>query len=402
MRVGVVKELKDHERRVAMTPAGVNELTRRGHEVLIETGAGTGSAFPDRDYSSAGGTLVAEADDVWSRSELVVKVKEPVPEEYGLMRAGQLLFSFLHLAADRDCVEALLNAEVTAIAYEAVESADGALPLLAPMSEIAGRLAPQVGAHALTGVGGGRGVLLGGIGGVPPARAVILGAGVSGRSAAAIAVGMGAEVSTLDVDARKLREIDQIYRGRVRTSFANALDVEREVLAADLVIGAVLVRGAAAPKLISNELVGAMRSGSVLVDVSIDQGGCFEDSRPTTHGSPTFVVGQSVFYCVTNMPGSVAHTSTSALANASLPYVLALADAGWRAAMERDASFAAALSTHGGRIVAPAIAVTFPDLPAMRGHVSGMLSAQALPVQDADSYVLPPPPSSSMDYDLGH
>src|SRR5499425_3218863 len=326
MKVGVPREVKNHEYRVAITPAGVHELVKNGHEVLIEQDAGTGSSIPDRDFVAAGAKILPTADDVWGEGEMILKVKEPVAEEYHRMRSGQVLFTYLHLAASRECTEALLAAGVTAIAYETVQLPDGSLPLLAPMSEVAGRMAPQVGAHHLQADGGGRGVLMGGVSGVYAAKVVVLGAGVSGMNAAAIALGMQAEVLLIDKNIARLRSANAIYQGHCQTVASNAYEIERAVIDADLVIGAVLVTGAKAPKLVSNDLVKRMKPGSVLVDIAIDQGGCFEDSHPTTHADPTFRVHNSVFYCVANMPGAVPNTSTYALTNATLPYAVELAD----------------------------------------------------------------------------
>ncbi|NHC14243.1 alanine dehydrogenase [Motilibacter deserti] len=355
MRVGVVREVKDGEFRVAATPAGAHELVRAGHEVLVEAGAGAGSGLPDVDYERAGARVVTGPDAVWGEAELVLKVKEPIPEEYPRMRPGQVLFTYLHLAASAECTQALLEREVTAVAYETVELPDGRLPLLAPMSEVAGRLAPQAGAYHLTRHGGGRGVLLGGVPGVPPANVVVIGAGVSGMSAAAIALGMRARVSVLDRDVDKLRAADRDYSGAIETVASNAHEVERACLEADLVIGAVLVAGARAPKLVSDDLVSRMRPGTVLVDIAVDQGGCFESTRPTTHSDPVFEVHRSVFYCVANMPGAVPRTSTFALTNVTLPYVLALAGAGWKEACRADPALARGLNTLGGRVVHPGV-----------------------------------------------
>src|SRR5215831_595493 len=350
MKVGVPREVKNNEYRVAITPAGVHELVRDGHEVFIEAGAGEGSSLPDEDFTAAGAKIFKSADDVWGTADLVLKVKEPVPEEYHQMRPGQILFTYLHLAASRECTEALMSRGVTSIAYETVQLPDGSLPLLAPMSEVAGRMAPQVGAHHLQREGGGRGVLLGGVSGVYAAKVVVIGAGVSGMNAAAIALGMQAEVLLLDKNVSKLRQADAIYQGHLQTIASNAYEIERAVLDADLVIGAVLVPGAKAPKLISNDLVKRMKPGSVLVDISIDQGGCFEDSRPTTHANPTYPVHNSLFYCVANMPEAVPHTSTYALTNVTVPYALEIANHGWRAALRADPAFAAGLNTHEGAI----------------------------------------------------
>jgi alanine dehydrogenase len=350
MKVGVPTEVKNHEYRVAITPAGVHEFTRHGHEVLVQSGAGIGSSITDAELEAAGATIVPDHVGVWEDAELVLKVKEPIAIEYDRMRPGQVLFTYLHLAASRECTHALLAAKVIGIAYETVQLANGALPLLAPMSEVAGRLAPQVGAYHLMRQGGGRGTLMGGVSGVYAAKVVVIGAGVSGMNAAAISLGMQAEVLLLDRNIDKLREADRIYQGHLQTVASNAFEVERAVLDADLVIGAVLVPGAKAPMLISNELVSRMRSGSVLVDIAIDQGGCFEDSRPTTHAEPTFKVHNSVFYCVANMPGAVPNTSTYALTNVTLPHALSLADKGWRDALRADPALALGLNTYGGEL----------------------------------------------------
>jgi alanine dehydrogenase len=350
VKVGIPREVKNHEYRVAITPAGVHELVRHGHEVFVEAGAGTGSSIPDEDFVAAGATILATADDVWGTGDLILKVKEPIAEEYDRMREGQTLFTYLHLAASKECTDALLDRKVTGIAYETVELPDRSLPLLAPMSEVAGRLAPQVGAHCLMRAEGGRGVLMGGVSGVYAAKVVVIGAGVSGMNAATIALGMQAEVLLLDRNIQRLREVDRIYHGHMQTVASNAYEIERAVIDADMVIGAVLVPGAKAPMLISNELVSRMKPGSVLVDISIDQGGCFEDSRPTTHADPTYKVHNSVFYCVANMPGAVPHTSTYALTNVTLPYVLELANRGWRDALRADKSLALGLNTYDGRI----------------------------------------------------
>jgi alanine dehydrogenase len=350
MRVGVPSEVKNHEYRVAITPSGVHEFVRQGHPVLIQSGAGVGSSITDEEYVAAGATLAADAEQVWAESELVLKVKEPVESEYERMRPGQVLFTYLHLAASRACTDALLERGVTAIAYETVQLPNGALPLLAPMSEVAGRLAPQAGAYHLMAQGGGRGVLMGGVSGVYAAKVVVIGAGVSGMNAATIALGMQAEVLLLDRNIDRLRDADKIYHGHLQTVASNAFEIERAVLDADLVIGAVLVPGSKAPTLISNELVSRMRPGSVLVDIAIDQGGCFEDSRPTTHAEPTYRVHDSVFYCVANMPGAVPNTSTYALTNVTLPYAVSLATHGWRDALRADPALALGLNTHDGAL----------------------------------------------------
>jgi alanine dehydrogenase len=350
MRVGIPREVKNHEYRVAITPSGVNELVRNGHDVFVERDAGIGSSIPNEDYVYAGAKILDTADDVWATGDLVLKVKEPIAEEYERMRKDQVLFTYLHLAADKGCTDALLSAGTTGVAYETVQLADGSLPLLAPMSEVAGRLAPQVGSYHLMRSGGGRGVLMGGVPGVYAAKVVVIGAGVSGQNAAAIALGMQAEVLLLDKNVARLRQMDAIYQGHCQTVSSNAYEVERAVIDADLVIGAVLVPGAKAPKIVTNELVSRMKPGSVLVDISIDQGGCFEDSRPTTHDEPTYPVHDSVFYCVANMPGAVPHTSTYALTNVTLPYAVALADKGWQQACRDDHALALGLNTHDGQL----------------------------------------------------
>lgn len=365
MKVGIPREVKNHEYRVAITPSGVHELVRNGHEVYVETDAGVGSSITNEDYVKAGATILPTADDVWGTGDLILKVKEPVASEYHRMREGQTLFTYLHLAADKALTEELVARKVTGIAYETVELADRSLPLLAPMSEVAGRLAPQVGAHTLMRAQGGRGVLMGGVPGVYAAKVVVIGAGVAGQNAAAIALGMQAEVLLLDRNVARLRQMDAIYQGHCQTIASNAYEVEKAVLDADLVIGAVLVPGAKAPTLISNELVSRMKPGSVLVDISIDQGGCFEDSRPTTHADPTYQVHNSVFYCVANMPGAVPNTSTYALTNVTLPYAVELANRGWKDALRADAALAKGLNTFDGAVTnAPvAEALSMPSTP---------------------------------------
>ncbi|HEY7176655.1 MAG TPA: alanine dehydrogenase [Micromonosporaceae bacterium] len=350
MKVGIPREVKNHEYRVAITPAGVHEFVRHGHDVFVESGAGLGSSITDDEYTAAGAKILATADDVWETGDLVLKVKEPIAEEYHRMREGQTLFTYLHLAASKECTDALLDRKVTGIAYETVELPDHTLPLLAPMSEVAGRLAPQVGAYHLMRPAGGRGVLMGGVPGVRPANVVVIGGGVSGMNATMIALGMQANVTLLDKSVNKLRQLDAIYQGKLTTVASNAYEIEMAVLEADLVIGAVLVPGAKAPKLVSNELVSRMKPGSVLVDISIDQGGCFEDSHPTTHADPVYTVHNSVFYCVANMPGSVPHTSTYALTNVTLPYAVELANRGWRDALRADAPLALGLNTYDGHV----------------------------------------------------
>ena len=356
MRVGIPTETKNNEFRVAITPSGVTELTRRGHEVLIQAGAGDGSAITDSDFKAAGAQVVAAADDVWAAANLVLKVKEPMPIEYARMRRGQTLFTFLHLAASRDCTEALLASGTTSIAYETVQTADGSLPLLAPMSQVAGRLSAQVGAYHLMRTQGGRGVLMGGVPGVEPANVVVIGGGSAGYNAARVADGMGAAVTVLDVNIKKLRELDTVFGGRVQTRYSTAMDLEQAMKDADLAIGAVLVPGARAPTLVSNSVVAQMKPGAVLVDIAIDQGGCFEDSHPTTYDDPTFTVQDTLFYCVANMPASVPKTSTFALTNATMPYVIELADQGWKAACRSDPALAKGLSTHGGALLSQRVA----------------------------------------------
>ncbi len=351
VKVGIPREVKNNEFRVAITPAGVHELVRHGHQVVIERNAGVGSSITDDEFVAAGARILETADEVWASADLLLKVKEPIAEEYHRLRKDQTLFTYLHLAASKECTDALVASGTTAIAYETVELPGRALPLLAPMSEVAGRLAPQVGAYHLMRSVGGRGVLPGGVPGTQPARAVVIGGGVSGWNATQIAVGMGFHVTLLDRDINKLREADKVFGTKVRAIMSNSFELEKAVLDADLVIGAVLIPGAKAPKLVTNELVSRMKPGSVLVDIAIDQGGCFEDSRPTTHAEPTFPVHGSVFYCVANMPGAVPNTSTYALTNATLPYIVELADRGWVAALRRDPALAKGLNTHDGKVV---------------------------------------------------
>jgi alanine dehydrogenase len=366
MRVGIPTEIKNNEYRVAITPAGVAELVHRGHEVIIQSGAGEGSAISDSDFKRAGAQLINGADQVWAAAELLLKVKEPIEAEYNRMRKGQTLFAYLHLAASKPCTDALMASATTSIAYETVQTAnpDGsvALPLLAPMSEVAGRLSSQVGAYHLMRSHGGRGVLMGGVPGVAPADVVVIGGGTAGYNAARVAAGMGAHVTVFDVSINKLREVDAEFGGRIETRYSSILELEDAVKKADLVIGAVLVPGAKAPKLVTNSTVAHMKPGAVLVDIAIDQGGCFEDSRPTTHDDPTFAVHDTLFYCVANMPGAVPRTSTYALTNATMPYVLKLADKGWQAACRADSALAKGLSTHGGELLSEQVATDL-DLP---------------------------------------
>ncbi|MEL4356498.1 MULTISPECIES: alanine dehydrogenase [unclassified Luteococcus] len=359
MRIAVPTEVKNNEFRVGITPVGVHELVKHGHEVFIQKGAGLGSSIPDEEYIAQGATMLETAEETWAKGEMVIKVKEPIEQEYGFLRDDLLLFTYLHLAADKPQTDALLKAGTTGIAYETVQLPDRSLPLLYPMSEVAGCLAPQAGAAHLMKANGGRGVLLGGVGGVQQAKVVILGGGVAGQNAAQIAMGMGADVTMLDVDLNKLRQSYWRYGNKVHALASSALTVREQVLAADLVIGTVLIPGAKAPKLVTNEMVSQMKPGSVLVDVAIDQGGCFEDSHPTTHAEPTFTVHNSVFYCVANMPGAVPNTSTWALTNATLPYAVKLADKGWKQACQEDEALAKGLNTHAGKVTFPGVAEAF-------------------------------------------
>jgi alanine dehydrogenase len=356
MLVGVPKEIKVLEARVALTPEGASEFIRAGHKVVVEKGAGLGSAITDEQYIAAGATIESDVEKIWRDAEMILKVKEPIEAEYPRLRAGQILFTYLHLAASKQCTDALLASGTTAIAYETVEL-NGTLPLLAPMSEVAGRLATQVGATALQKPHGGRGVLLGGVPGVAPGKIVVIGGGVAGLNAAVIAMGMGADVTVLDRSLPRLAYIDTIYQGRIKTLASTYGSIDREVKSADLVIGAVLVHGAKAPKLVTNEQVKGMKPGAVLVDIAIDQGGCFEDSRATTHAEPTFNVHNSIFYCVANMPGAVPVASTYALTNATLPYALSLANLGWEAAIAKDSALAKGLNVHAGKVCYEAVAV---------------------------------------------
>ncbi len=355
MRIGVVRELKADENRVALTPAGAHELAASGHEVLVETGAGFGSSFDDTAYESAGARTCG-VDEVWARAELLLKVKEPLPEEYGLIREGLVLFTYLHLAADEALTRALTESGATCIAYETVQTDDGKLPLLAPMSEVAGRLATQMGAWALEKPRGGRGILLGGVPGVPPARVLVLGGGIVGSNAALIAIGMQADVWILDRSIERLRELELMLGGRITLAMSSRLVIEEGIVDADLVIGAVLIPGARAPKLVTGEMLGGMKPGAVLVDVAIDQGGCFETSHPTTHSDPIFAVDGIVHYCVANMPGAVPITSTKALTNVTLPYVELIAAKGIRGAVAANPPVARGVNVAGGRVTHAAVA----------------------------------------------
>ena len=347
MLIGVPTEIKNNEFRVGLTPGGVTELVRHGHEVLVQSGAGVGSGITDQAYTDAGARLAATAEEVWDQAALVLKVKEPVEGELQLLRRGQVLFTYLHLAASPDLARAVVASGATAIAYETV-TRGRSLPLLAPMSQVAGRIAPMAGAYHLTQAQGGSGILMGGVPGTRRGRVAVIGGGVAGEAAALIAAGMGADVTVLDVNLQRLTELDIVHQGRFRTIASSTLNIAEAVTDSDLVIGSVLIPGAAAPKLVTAEMVSAMRPGSVLVDIAIDQGGCFENSRPTTHEEPTYRVGEQIYYCVANIPGAVPQTSTAALTNATLPYVLKIADRGWREALQSDPGFTDGLNAHGG------------------------------------------------------
>ncbi len=362
MRISVPTEIKNNEYRVALTPSGVHDLAVAGHEVFVQRGAGAGSSMTDAEYEEAGATLLDDAADEWGRAELLLKVKEPIAAEYGFFRDDLVLFTYLHLAADRPLTERLVADGVTAIAYETVQAPGGGLPLLAPMSEVAGRLAPLVGASTLMRSAGGLGLLMSGVPGTRPATVTIIGGGVAGANAAVIAAGLGADVTIFDTNIQRLRMLDDHFQGRVKTAASNPLDLDRAVVASDLVIGSVLIPGAKAPKLVTNDMVRRMRPGSVLVDIAVDQGGCFEDTHPTTHADPTFTVHGSVLYCVANMPGAVPNTSTSALTNATAPYVRQIARRGWRDALRADPALALGLNTAGGAVVNPGVAAAH-DLP---------------------------------------
>ncbi|GAB3385730.1 alanine dehydrogenase [Humibacter soli] len=356
MRISIPREIKNNEYRVAITPAGVHDLVANGHEVHVERGAGDGSSIPDSAYVDAGAVIEPDAAATWAAAELLLKVKEPIEQEFGFFRDDLTLFAYLHLAAEPELTKALISSGMTAIAYETVQRPDRALPLLAPMSEVAGRLSAIVGANTLLKPNGGSGLLVPGVPGTYPAKVTVLGGGVAGTNAASVAVGLGADVTVLDTNVGRLRELDALYAGRIKTIASTAFEVERAVLDADLVIGSVLVPGAKAPKLVRNDMVARMRPGSVLVDIAVDQGGCFEDSHPTTHDNPTFRVHDSVFYCVANMPGAVPHTSTHALTNATLPYLRAIANNGWRAAVANDHALALGLNVVGGKVTNAGVA----------------------------------------------
>ncbi|HET8928496.1 MAG TPA: alanine dehydrogenase [Microbacterium sp.] len=356
MRISVPTEVKNNEYRVALTPAGVHDLVAQGHEVLVQRGAGEGSSMSDAEYTEAGATLLDDAAEVWARAELLLKVKEPVPSEYGFFRDDLVLFTYLHLAADRPLTDALVAGGITAIAYETVQLPGGGLPLLAPMSEVAGRLAPIVGATTLMRSYGGLGLLMSGVPGTRPARVTVIGGGVAGANSAYIAAGLGADVTIFDTNIQRLRFLDDHFQGRVKTAASNPLDLDRAVVASDLVVGSVLIPGAKAPKLVTNDMVARMRPGSVLVDIAVDQGGCFQDTHPTTHDDPTFRVHGSMFYCVANMPGAVPNTSTSALTNATLPYIRLIARLGWKDALRADGALAGGLNVTGGSVVNSGVA----------------------------------------------
>lgn len=362
MIIGVPKEMKNNENRVAMTPGGVHELVVRGHRVMVEQSAGENSGFLDASYVSAGAEISLDADSVWSESDMIVKVKEPIAREYPLMREGQILFTYLHLAASRECTEAILRSRTTAIAYETVQLPNNSLPLLQPMSEVAGRLSAQIGAYHLMKTNGGAGLLMGGVAGTPRAKVVVIGGGVAGTEAALVANGMGAEVTVIDLSLPRLREIDARFNSEIQTRVSTKYEIAEQLLDADLVIGSVLIPGERAPKLVTDEMVKTMKKGAVLVDIAIDQGGCFENSRPTTHDDPIFAVHDAIYYCVANMPGAVPATATRALTNATLPYVIALAQKGWVKAMQDDKALALGLNAHEGKITYQAVADVFTDL----------------------------------------
>ena len=355
MIVGVPREIKVQEYRVALTPEGVAEFIKNGHSVIVESNAGIGSSISNESYVAAGATIIESADQLWQQADLILKVKEPIAAEYSRMRENQILFTYLHLAASKACTDALIKSKTTAIAYETVE-VDGSLPLLIPMSEVAGRMTTQVGADALLKPKGGRGVLLAGVPGVSPGKVIVIGAGIAGLNAAVIALGMGADITVLDKSAKRLAHIDQVYGGRIKTLMSSTVSIQKSIYDADLVIGAVLIPGAKAPKVVTNQDVAKMKSGSVLVDIAIDQGGCFEDSKPTTHENPTYQVHESIFYCVANMPGAVPVTSTYALTNVTLPFALQIANLGWHKALAANPDLAKGLNTHDGKVTYKAVA----------------------------------------------
>lgn len=369
MKIAVPTEIKNNEFRVAITPSGVHDLVANGHEVLIQSGAGVGSSITDEQYVAAGAKILASADEIWAAADVLLKVKEPIASEYQYFREGLVLFTYLHLAAEPELTKALVDSKVTAIAYETVQLPTRALPLLAPMSEVAGRLAPILGANVMLKPNGGPGLLVPGVPGTHPAKVVVLGGGVAGTNAVQVAAGMGAEVTVLDTNLFRLRELDALYDGRIKTIASNSFEIEKACLEADLVIGSVLIPGAKAPKLVSNDLVKRMKPGSVLVDIAVDQGGCFADTHPTTHADPTFPVHNSLFYCVANMPGAVPHTSTYALTNATLPYLRSIANNGWHAALKSDGALRLGLNTHAGAVtnsaVAQAVGLPYSDLDAV-------------------------------------
>jgi alanine dehydrogenase len=364
MRIGVPREIKIHEYRVGLIPEGVRELVAAGHEVMIERGAGAGVGVPDQKYEAAGASIVHSADEIFRRAELIVKVKEPQPAECRMLRDGQVVFAYLHLAADRAQAQALVDCRAIAIAYETVTGPDGSLPLLTPMSEVAGRMSVQIAAGCLQKANGGSGILLGGVPGVAPAKVVVLGGGVAGTQAAEMAAGVQAEVTVVDCSVKRLRELSAQFGGRVKTVYSTSQAIEELVTQADVVIGAVLVAGAPTPKLVARETVAQMKPGSVIVDISIDQGGCVATSRPTTHADPTYVADGVIHYCVTNMPGAVPRTSTYALTYATLPFVRALADHGWQEALARDPHLARGLNVKAGKIVHEAVALALPQVAA--------------------------------------
>lgn len=362
MLVGVPREIKNNENRVAMTPAGVHELVARGHRVLVEKSAGENSGFEDLQYLQAGAQIAVDAKSVWDSADMIVKVKEPVEPEYSLMREGQILFTYLHLAASRECTEAILKSRTTAIAYETVQLSNNSLPLLQPMSEVAGRLSAQIGAYHLMKTNGGAGILMGGVAGTPRAKVVVIGGGVAGTEAALVANGMGADVTVIDLSLPRLREIDARFNSAIQTRVSTKYEIAEQLRDADLVIGSVLIPGERAPKLVTDDMVRTMKKGAVLVDIAIDQGGCFENSRPTTHDDPIFAVHSAIYYCVANMPGAVPATATRALTNATLPYVIALAQKGWERAMQDDKALALGLNAHAGKITYQAVSDVFTDL----------------------------------------